>query len=250
MIFLKILAAIVLFFAVLFSLNLKLDIAMYDTLTLRAGLGPVMLTLSPKKERKINPDDFTYEKHQKRLEKDRKRALKKAEKKRLKDERKAAKKEEETAAKNAAEEALEEAKKKKFPLGFIIALVEFVFHELGVFAGYFRTEIVALDITVGGKDAAAVGKSYGIISQSVEYLLELLEYKTRMKKLKEGSVAVRADFLLEKTKFHIHIKLKLRLFSIIRVGVHALAWFIRQKIKEAKYAVLPSSAKDEQAAQS
>jgi len=246
MLFLKILAGIVLFFAVLFSLNLKLDIAMLDTLRLRAGLGPVMLTLSPKKERIINPDDFTYEKHQKRLRKDRKLALKKAEKKRLKAEKKEAAKAAAEAEKKAAEEALEEVKKKKFPLGFIIALIEFVFHELGVFVGYFRTEIVALHVTVGGKDAAAIGKTYGIVSQSVQYLLELLEYKTHMKKLKEGSVSVSADFLREKTDFKIHIRLKLRLFSIIKVGCHALVWFIRQKIKEAKYAAPSSPVKKEQ----
>lgn len=239
MILLKILAAIVLFFIVLLSLNLKLDIAMYDTLTLRAGLGPVMLTLSPKKKRRINPDDFSYDKHRKRLEKERKKVAKKAAIKKQKEDRKA-------AEKAAAAEALTEAKENRFPLGFIIALLEFVFHEFGVFVGYFRTEIVTLDITAGGKDAAAVGKNYGIISQFVEYLLELLDYKTHLKKLKDGSVSVKADFLLEKTTFHIHIKLKLRLFSIVKVGCHALVWFIKQKIKEAKHTALPSSKKDEQ----
>lgn len=243
MIFLKILAAIALFFVVLFSLNLKLDIAMYDTLTLRAGLGPVMRTLSPKKKRNINPDDFSYKKHQKRLKRARKQAWKKAEKKQRRAEQKA-------AEKTGAAEALTEAEKNNFPLGFIVSLLEFIFHELGSFFGYFHAEIVTLDITVGGKDAASVGKNYGIISQLVEYLLELLDYKTHLKKLRDGSVAVKADFLLEKTTCNIHIILKFRLFSIVKVGCHALAWFIKQKIKEAKNTLLPSPKKDEQTVQS
>ena len=70
MTFLIVLGAIVLFFVLLFSLNLKLDIALFDEVTVRAGLGPVMFTLSPKKARTVNPDDFSYKKHQKRLKKD------------------------------------------------------------------------------------------------------------------------------------------------------------------------------------
>ena len=87
-----VLGAIVLFFVVLFSLNLKLDAKIADETVIRAGLGPIMLTLTPKKERQLDPKDFSYKKHQKRLEKDRKKALKKADKKRLKDEKKATKK--------------------------------------------------------------------------------------------------------------------------------------------------------------
>jgi len=185
MIVLYILAGIVLFFALLFSFHIKFYLKIDDETTIHAGFGPVVLKLAPKKPPKpIKLEDFTYEKHQKRLRKDRKLALKKAEKKRLKAEKKEAAKAAAEAEKKAAEEALEEVKKKKFPLGFIIVLIEFVFHELGVFVGYFRTEIVALHVTVGGKDAAAIGKTYGIVSQSVPYLRELLEYKTHMKKLK------------------------------------------------------------------
>ena len=229
-----VLAAIVLFFVVLFSLNLKLDAKIADETVIRAGLGPIMLTLTPKKERQLDPKDFSYQKHQKRLEKDRKKALKKADKKRLKDEKKATKKAEEEKAKKTAEKAGEELPKKKFPIGFILALVKFVFRELDVFIGYFRVEIKMLHVTVGGKDAAEIGKSYGYLAQAVPLLVELLRHKTRLKKIKSNTISVNADFLLAKTKIETHIRLKLPLNSILKVGVHALIWFIKQKISEAK----------------
>ena len=46
MIVLKILLGIVLFFALLLSLHLKVYLALDDTFHLRAGLGPVLLTLA------------------------------------------------------------------------------------------------------------------------------------------------------------------------------------------------------------
>jgi len=249
MTFLIILGAVVLFFVMLFSLNLKLDAAILDTVTIRAGIGPVMLTLSPKKERRIDPRDFSYEKHQKRLKKDRKKALKKAEKARLKNEKKTAKKAEAEKLKKEAEKSGEEIKKKKFPLGFILALVKFVLRELDLFIGYFRVEIKELHITVGGKDAEAVGKTYGRIAGALPLLIELLDHKTRLKKLKENAVSVNADFLLAKTQIRAHIRLQLRLSSILKVGVHALIWFIKQKISEAKNAPAPIPQKKAETAE-
>jgi len=70
MIVLYILLGIVLFFALLLSLHLKVYLVLDDKLHLRAGLGPVMFTLAPKKEKTVRLSDFTYEKHQKRLAKE------------------------------------------------------------------------------------------------------------------------------------------------------------------------------------
>ena len=64
---LYIILAIVLFFALLLSLRVQLYIRQTDELRLRAGVGPVVITLSPKKEKKIKLSDFTPKKHAKRL---------------------------------------------------------------------------------------------------------------------------------------------------------------------------------------
>ena len=105
---LYILLGIVVLLGVILSMRLKIYIRMTDTFGLRAGLGPVVLTLAPAKPKKpVDPEDFTYEKHQKRLQKERARALKKAEKAEKKKQAKALAKE---AEKTAKEEAAAEEK--------------------------------------------------------------------------------------------------------------------------------------------
>ncbi len=214
-------------------MRLKIYIRMTDEFGLRAGLGPVMLTLAPAKPKKpIDLADFTYEKHQKRLQKERARALKKSERAEKKKQAKALAKQAEQTAKEetAAEENGEPVK--KLTLEAILGIVEFVLEEFPRFTSYIHTEIRMLDITVAGRDAADCAKKYGIIAQFTSYLLAILDSGSVMKPLKPDAVAVRADFLAAKTVYRMDIRIKLRLFSIVRVGFHTLVWFIKSKLKK------------------
>lgn len=224
MLFLKILFGIVLFLALLLCLDLKLEVAWRDDLLLRAGIGPVLLTLSPKREKSVDPADFTYKKHQKRLAKERAKRKKAAEKKG----KKAAPPSEEPKLPTGEEP---EETKNKLTFQMVLDLIRYVFRELPVFIGSFRTEILALSVTVGGEDAAKIAQSYGVVSQAAAYLLELLRQNTRLKRIKPGAVEIRADFLAAKTTVRLHVKLRLRLFDIAKVGVHTLVWFLRRKGK-------------------
>jgi len=231
-ILLYILLGILALLGVILSMRLKIYLRMTDEFGLRAGLGPVVLTLAPAKPKKpVDPADFTYEKHQKRLKKERLRAMKKKEKAEQKKQAKAlAKQAEQTAKEEAAAEAAGE-EVKKFTLEAILEIIEFVLEEFPRFTSYIHTEIRMLDITVAGKDAADCAKKYGIIAQLTSYLLEILDNGTAMKPLKPDAVAVRADFLAVKTVYRMDIRIRLRLFSIVRVGFHTLVWYIKRKIK-------------------
>ena len=229
---LYILLGILALLGVILSMRMKIYLRMTDEFGLRAGLGPVVLTLAPAKPKKpVDPADFTYEKHQKRLKKERLRAMKKKEKAEQKKQAKALARQAEQTAKEeaAAEEAGEEVK--KFTLEAILEIIEFVLEEFPRFTSYIHTEIRMLDITVAGKDAADCAKKYGIIAQLTSYLLEILDNGTAMKPLKPDAVAVRADFLAAKTVYRMDIRIRLRLFSIVRVGFHTLVWYIKRKIK-------------------
>lgn len=232
MIVLYILLAIIFLLALLFSFHIKFYLQLEDELEIHAGIGPIVLKLTPKKQKKITLSDFTYEKHRKRLEKERKAAAKKASKKAAKDEKKRqakalADQAEKTTA--SADEAQDENK-----LSSIIDIISFILEEFPRFVSYFKTEIRMLDITVGGKDADAIARKYGKISALTALLIELLDSKTNMKQINPGAVQVRADFIAPKTKYRLHIRIKLRLFSILRVGVHTMKWIINKKIKEMK----------------
>jgi len=228
-----ILLGIILFFVLLFSLHLKFYLKIDGETTVHAGLGPVVLRLAPKKPPKpIDLKDFTYEKHQKRLLKEKAAAEKKAKKKALRDDKKKQKKalaDQAQAAANTIEQAQEEEK-----LASVIDILSLVFDELPKLASYFKTEIRMLDITVGGKDADHTARTYGKIAALVPLLIDLLENKTSFRKLKPDTIHVTADFHAPKTTFRMHIRLRLRLFSILRIGLHALVWFIRLKIRQTQ----------------
>ena len=240
MIVLYILLGIVLFFALIFSLRIKVYIRLEDELRIRAGLGPVVLTVVPSKPKKpLREKDFTYKKHQKRLEEDRVRAAKKAEKAAAK---KAAKAEKAAQKKKAAQLAKEAADAAKNPdesrasdkIETILSLVSFGVGELGKLASWLHTDVKRLEITVGGPDAAAIALNYGKISAAAALLIELLDHKTSLKNRPKREVLVRADFLAEKTVFKADMSFKLRLVSFLRIGIHALIWFIRLKISQAR----------------
>ena len=243
MIALYILLGIVLFFALIFSLRIKVYILLEDELKVRAGLGPVVLTVVPSKPKKpLRAKDFTYKKHQKRLEEDRVRAAKKAEK--------AAKKKADKAAKAAekkkqAEKLAKEAEaaannpdesRSSDKLETILSLVSFGVGELGRLASWLHTDVKRLEVTVGGPDAASVALNYGRISAAAAILMELLDHKTALRHRPRRVVSVEADFLSEKTVFKADMSFKLRLVSFLRIAVHALVWFIRLKISQSRAA--------------
>ena len=240
MVFLYILLGIAAFFALIFWMKVKVYIRFDDTLTLRAGYGPIVLTLAPKKPKKpVRVEDFTYEKHQKRLERERKAALKKAEKKKRRDEKKKAESEKSRKADHLHKKAADLAEEGndapvEDKIGFILSLVKFGLGELGRFPSYIHTDVRMLDITVAAGDAAKTAVTYGAVSAAVANLMEILRTKTAFKKRSDAQIAVRADFLADKPTFRADISFKLRVFSTVRVGWHALVWFIKYKISEAR----------------
>lgn len=224
---LLIILMIVLLFVLILSLRLKLYICLDDTLYVSAGLGPVLLSLLPRryKRKSINLEDFSYEKHQKRLKHEQKIAQKKIEKSNKKKFRKTL----DDADKTVKSEA-EGKKTSKLSLDAIIEIICFILEEFPKLTASFITEIRMLEINVAGRDASDCAVKYGIISQSVAYLVEILDSSTRMKPLKQNAIVVKSDFLKEKSSYKIDIRLKVSLFSLLKSGVRSLVWLIKSDI--------------------
>lgn len=234
-ILLYILLGIFLLVGLLLSFHLKIYLQLGDELHLRAGLGPIVLKLAPKKPPKpIDLRDYTYEKHQKRLAKDKKDALKKKQKAAEKAEKKrqdkllAEKAEAVQAAIEEAENVPDEAK-----LFTIFEIIEFAVTELGRFGSYMKTDVRSLSVTVGGKDPEKTAKTYGALCAALPLFLEFLAAKTSMHPLRPNTIDLNADFTSDKLKFRVDFRFRLRLFSIVRIGWHALIWFIKAKIKQS-----------------
>lgn len=232
---LYILGGIILFFALILSLRAKLLIRIDNGITIRVGIGPVIKTLLPKKEKKRKKprlSAFTPKNYQKLLEKDRK----KTEKKKKKKQKKAAKKQKSKASKikDKAEGTASKAQKSFADrLTSVIDLVKFILGELGRLTSSVHSEIKEAHITVGTSDAAKTAELYGAISGALSLLIERLSLSTKLRPIKNGAVDVRADFLSEKISAVVDFSLKLSLFSALRAGIHALAQFIAMKVKQS-----------------
>ena len=80
-----------------------------------------------------------------------------------------------------------------------------------------RLSSVAIDITVGGDDAAKVAISYGVHCSTIHSLVALLDYAISFK---ADRISVRADFDLEKSEYYVKATLKLRLSTLF----HSAIW--------------------------
>ena len=215
MIFLWILLGIVLFFALLGAIPLRLRIRLEEQFTLLAGIGPIVLFRIPKVPKSVDLRDFTYEKHRKRLEKERAAQLKKKQKKQQSDEKKQLKKNLAADKAKKVQKTAEEAGQKENKLEGILSLVSCILDGLPELFGGFKCRIYHLDITVGGKEAADTAMNFGIFSQSLAYLLEFLDNKTRFVRPKEETIAIRADFLSAKTQVRADFYLQIRVGQIL-----------------------------------
>lgn len=197
---LAILVVIALLIFLLLMTNLKIRVASDGDITLKAGAGPVMLKLLPKRQKKVKLRRFTHKKYL---------ALVEAEKKALQD-------------KNTEQEAEKSEKKekdKKESIANTVSLITQILERLGVYAGRLRTNIKSLDITVGGDDAASAAVTYGVISQSVTYLLELLDCKTKLKIPDPDRLSVKCDYTAKEISINVDISVKLRGIDALRTAV-------------------------------
>lgn len=226
---------IILLLVLLLSLRAKIFITLDDGFILRAGLGPVVLTIVPKKQKskkrkKPRLSDFSYKKHLKRLERDAKAEEKKAAKKQKKKKKKLAEKKD-AVEKKAKETAERSAAPLAEKIRGVFELVSFILDEFPRLASYTRIDVRKLYVTVSSPDAAVTAEMYGGICIGVSAALELLANKTKLKRIKEDAVRISPDFLGEKTDVCVDIKMSISVFSALRVGAHTLAWFIKKKLK-------------------
>ena len=164
MIVLYILGVLALLIFLLLMLNIKVHVKSDGELALRAGAGPVMIKLIPKKEKKIKLKDFSHKKYLRKME-----AL------RLDKEKKAAKK-------RKKQEKPKKVKTKEEKRDVVTSIIELVIDILGRLDKYtsrINAKLDKLILSVGGKDPLDASVKFGVLSTSVSLLLELLNSKTK-----------------------------------------------------------------------
>lgn len=228
--------------ALLLSLRLHFLLRYDGEVTLKAGFACFRFSLLPNKRAKLNDPTLSPRKKRKLMQKLRaaeERSLakkeKKEEKKRQKKAKQAAKDAKKKKKKSAAPEKAEPTKKKrslKASLRLVIRLVKLL---LDKFGKHLRIKVKKLRLTVATGDAASTALVYGGVSQSVAYLLALLNRFSRLK-VKKNALAVGADFLSEKTTAEIQISLSVSLAGLLATALSAGWAFIRAVMADAKKA--------------
>lgn len=96
---------------------------------------------------------------------------------------------------------------------------------------YLRLHAARVHVSVATGDAATTAVAYGAVSQSLSYLLALLDRITRLKAT-TPQVAVRADFTGERSALDMRLVLSIRVWQLLATAVGIL--FALEKTKKRK----------------
>ena len=141
----------------------------------------------------------------KKLERIKRRQARKAAKKALKKQKKKAKKQALAQKEDKKPKTLRQ--KIRFARGLLAALTRRTRKHL-------RLHAARLHVLVATGDAATTAVAFGAVSQSMSYLLTLLDRITKLKAA-EPDVCIAPDFTLEKSHIDIHLVLSIRVIGLL-----------------------------------
>ena len=208
---------IVLFFAFILSLKARVRLEFNDELILKISVLCFTIKILPGKEKKpIDYSEYTYEKHQKRLQKKYDDYLKKQEKKQQKAENKKKKKEAKKAETPEQKKARKAQPKRSISDWINIAVgVLAIFFEK--FTRHFHIKVARLKVNVATGDAASTAILYGAVIQSVAYAIEILSRVTNVDGLEKAEIEVNPDYLSEKTTLDLCFVFSLRVWHLFDI---------------------------------
>lgn len=193
-VFLIILAVILLLFLLFMFLKVKLRILSSDSIRVKAGVGPFMITVYPEKNIKIKLSDFTAKKYE-RLTKPRKEKI---------------------------SETNEMSSEKKNKFSDTVDLVKEIIKKANEYTDRIETKITRLNVTVGGEDSASAAIKYGFVSQGVTYMIELLDCKTKLSSHSKKTVSVVCDYMTDDISVDADIVVKIRIRHLLRAVISFL----------------------------
>ncbi len=227
MTWLYILLGIILFFAFLLSLKVKLRVK-YKGGELVYVLSCLGITLKrsplPEIKRPINYKKFTYKKHKKRLLKERL-------------ERRSLQQQKYKNKKEKAPDKSVRANKKSSPsktevlgeaLGFVWIFIKH-------FAKRLHVKIVRLRLNVAKDDAASTAIAYGAAVQSVNYFIEFIGNVMNLDKIDHADLEVSADYTGSHTHLDLYFIFHLRIYNIVGLVFGVVFDFVKKLAENSPY---------------
>lgn len=250
-----IVGGILLFYGILLFVRARVTIAYKDEFSLTLWLFGIPIRILPWKERKkkYRLGRYTLRKIKKREE----RAAKKAEKRRLQ------KLKEEQERKKKKPEPEKEEEESKFKLSDLLSilkkmldatpsvtdLIPLLCRVIKLFSsrlfGRLHIKVARLHIRVGASDAMQTAVLFGVVNQSVQYLVAFLKKICRMDGIRRADIQVYPDFLTEDTQVDFKITFGISLGAVILAFLKA-GWYllrgylrIRPTASNPKRSILP-----------
>lgn len=213
--------AVLLAFLLLMLLRIKLFITYREDVALTAGALGLRIRLFPR-PKKVKWRRYSPKKAKKLQDKQEKKQAAKAAKK--------AKKKAEKKARKEAEKTSPSKKRKKTltdKIRFVRALLAAVTRKTH---RHLRLQTARLHIRVASDDAAKTAILYGVVCQSVAYLLAALDNVTKLKST-TTQVSVEPDFLAEKSSADVRIVLSVRVFGALMILLGAALAYVKHKFE-------------------
>ncbi len=218
---------IVLLLVLLFTVHAYVNIDLKDEFALTVRVLGIPIRILPAKEKKYNIKKYTLKKIRKRDAQAAKKAAKKAAAAKKKAEEKARKKAEKKEADakltKAEKKAIKKAKKAKRPkmTEFIPLTARVAKLFFSRFFGKIHIKVARLNIRVGGGNAMAVAMTYGVVTQSVGYLMKILEKICHMDGLKKAEITVLPDYTVEGMVFDCDLTFRVSLGNLVGAALKA-----------------------------
>lgn len=232
-IFLIILGAFLLLFTFILSLRVKITIVANEQAQAFLEVLFLKIKLFPKDQKPPKLSDYTPEKIAQREKKAKKKEEKRLKQQKLKEEKKKQKKAKKEAQKKA-EEQKQDKKKKRLTLSDINELVKLVSALVGTLFSKFgrrlRIDLTKVHIVVASDDPALTAIEYGVICQSVAYLVEILDRITNITPKEEKDIGVHVDFLSDKPSVDICVSASLRVWHVFDILFSVAIRFVKEKI--------------------
>lgn len=198
------LGIILLLLIALLFVRIKFDIILESDILVRLNILGIKIALYPAKEKNIKVKKFKkgYPKE---------KTKEKAEK---------------TPKKKSSAAADEET----IPLGdkisTILSLIKLLFSR---FFKHLRLDVSKIIVVVGSADAATTAITYGIISQSVAYLLDFLDRNLNISKKRNGEINVLCDFTADNTVYDVFISASLNIWQILDIAISLVYNYFKGK---------------------
>lgn len=191
-----VIGCIILLIAAFLAMRLNVVVSYKDSLCVYAKVLFIKIPIYPQKEKK-----------------------KKKKKKEKKPPEKAVEKEEDKKE--------EKGDKKVSPVKILWQMRESILRLIEKFFGYLHFKFIRLKITVGCEDAAKTAIAYGLTTQSVAYLIEILNNISNVDISKHSEIYVKSDFISQKSSFDGKIVLYIRVLPLFKIAFRAIKEFFK-----------------------